>query len=701
MKKIISTLLLLVLLISLVSCGKEKPQSEPLVEISDISSYTLVYPDYPSELVSTACLSIIDAIEARAGTRLMLESDFRMPGVEAGVEEYEILVGSTNRALSQKALSLIKNSNDYIILVEGNEIAVVGASDDSTAKAAEKLIEYINASNAVLSLPEQYVFEYDYPLASINGIDTSSFDIVASKAMKSIAKQIQSAIYENSGCELDILESSENENCIYIEYGEVKYGSFSVKADEKSVYLSSSTENGIYYAVDYFLSLITGVESKNLEIKGEKIMSISEHAGVVYAADKFYNEDGTLKDSSAKLDLNIVYFGGSLTEGGTAWRDMTAKYFEDRFGGKVTAVNSGLGGTGTNTGAARFMTDVAVYEPDIVFIDFTLNDGGVLSTTDATAYVGQQVYLESIVRQASQLDKVPVIIVLHTPQPVVAEDEKAIKLVNGGIVKDRVLAHYGIAEGIVIYDQFVKEYEADKAAGKTNGTFFEWLGSSGHYRNQGDGYNVHPNQSGYAVYGNALLAAFEENGLEHYLKPIKAGADVYCELRSNIATASYNLIPATDVEKIAYSGDWKFYGKYAYDYDTYEDANSSIGGRGTYVNGEYKHGVTRHTYFLEDGLAQCYKYNNASFEFTTTADSVAFFYNAAAAINTVDVYVDNVKTSTLTFNSLNMPQYFMSGYAETKAGKDEEKTVRVVVADATESAYLFRYAYIVECFYGE
>jgi hypothetical protein len=118
------------------------------------------------------------------------------------------------------------------------------------------------------------------------------------------------------------------------------------------------------------------------------------------------------------------------------------------------------------------------------------------------------------------------------------------------------------------------------------------------------------------VYGNAVLSAFEEKGLEYFLKPINPKADVYCKSQANVVKATYNLIPATDTERINYSGEWNFYGKYAYDYDTNKDAKSYLGALGTLQGEEYGYGA-RYSYYLVDGLAQCYKYTNASFELTT------------------------------------------------------------------------------------
>lgn len=80
-------------------------------------------------------------------------------------------------------------------------------------------------------------------------------------------------------------------------------------------------------------------------------------------------------------DITIAYIGGSITEGldvKAAERYVTLSYleFEDAYcnGGKVTCVNAGLSGTPSNLGVLRLQRDVLDYEPDIVFVEFAVND---------------------------------------------------------------------------------------------------------------------------------------------------------------------------------------------------------------------------------------------------------------------------------------------------------------------------------------
>lgn len=96
-------------------------------------------------------------------------------------------------------------------------------------------------------------------------------------------------------------------------------------------------------------------------------------------AQLFAPRDG-LGNLFAKLqagkDVSIAYFGGSITaqEG---WRPKTLKWFRDTYPhSKITEINAAIGGTGSDLGAFRFRQDVLSRKPDLVFVEFAVNDSG-------------------------------------------------------------------------------------------------------------------------------------------------------------------------------------------------------------------------------------------------------------------------------------------------------------------------------------
>ncbi len=75
-------------------------------------------------------------------------------------------------------------------------------------------------------------------------------------------------------------------------------------------------------------------------------------------------------------ELRIAYFGGSITaqEG---WRPKTLAWFQRTYPDcKVSQINAAIGGTGSDLGVFRLRHDVLDQKPDLMFVEFAVNDGG-------------------------------------------------------------------------------------------------------------------------------------------------------------------------------------------------------------------------------------------------------------------------------------------------------------------------------------
>lgn len=79
--------------------------------------------------------------------------------------------------------------------------------------------------------------------------------------------------------------------------------------------------------------------------------------------------------------LNVVFFGGSLTWGAnasdpqrTSWRALMGDFLHATYP-NVTLHDAAIGGTGSKLGMFRLERDVFAHQPDLVFLEFTMNDG--------------------------------------------------------------------------------------------------------------------------------------------------------------------------------------------------------------------------------------------------------------------------------------------------------------------------------------
>jgi sialidase-1 len=80
--------------------------------------------------------------------------------------------------------------------------------------------------------------------------------------------------------------------------------------------------------------------------------------------------------------VTVAYLGGSITAGAgatdierTSWRAQITNWLRQQFpGSSVTEINAAVGGTGSAYGAMRLRRDVIAHKPDLVFVEFAIND---------------------------------------------------------------------------------------------------------------------------------------------------------------------------------------------------------------------------------------------------------------------------------------------------------------------------------------
>ena len=82
------------------------------------------------------------------------------------------------------------------------------------------------------------------------------------------------------------------------------------------------------------------------------------------------------KTVSCKDTIKVAYFGGSITaqEG---WRVYSLEWFKKYFPkASFKEINAAIGGTGSDFGVFRLKEHVLKYKPDLVFVEFAVNDAG-------------------------------------------------------------------------------------------------------------------------------------------------------------------------------------------------------------------------------------------------------------------------------------------------------------------------------------
>jgi len=114
-------------------------------------------------------------------------------------------------------------------------------------------------------------------------------------------------------------------------------------------------------------------------------------------------------------DVTVAYLGGSITQGSSAGNELcyarlTTNWLSEQFpDAKITYVNAGIGATGSYIGIHRADRDVLASDPDLVFIDFSVNDTFDRMTTNKATY-------EGLIRKLWNHDTAPAVICLAMTQ---------------------------------------------------------------------------------------------------------------------------------------------------------------------------------------------------------------------------------------------------------------------------------------------
>lgn len=136
-----------------------------------------------------------------------------------------------------------------------------------------------------------------------------------------------------------------------------------------------------------------------------------------------------LRTYFAKKNLTIVAFGDSTTAQRNYPGEIPVKIYttimQDELnlslpGMGVTVVNAGFGGDDTDRAMLRFNRDVIAYKPDIVIVQFGINDAAIdvrAKPARSDARVAQAKFIKNITFFITELEKIGSKVILMTPNP--------------------------------------------------------------------------------------------------------------------------------------------------------------------------------------------------------------------------------------------------------------------------------------------
>lgn len=205
-----------------------------------------------------------------------------------------------------------------------------------------------------------------------------------------------------------------------------------------------------------------------------------------------------LKAQTTGAELKIGYLGGSITAQ-NGWRVQTLAHFKKAYPQSSFAeINAAIGGTGSDLGVFRVQQDVLSKGPDLLFVEFAVNDGG----ADPQRIIR---CMEGIVRQTWKANPKTDICFVYTLTEALSGPMLEGKLQRSASAMEKVADFYGIPSvtlgmevarlakaGKLVWRAPLPKTDAEKAA---LGDKFVFAPDS-----------VHPHEStGHALYTQAIV----------------------------------------------------------------------------------------------------------------------------------------------------------------------------------------------------
>lgn len=186
-------------------------------------------------------------------------------------------------------------------------------------------------------------------------------------------------------------------------------------------------------------------------------------------------------------DVTVVFIGGSITVGGEQHKEgyvhFLPSWLKSHYpGSNIKVVNAGVSGSGSDYGAKRFERDVLVHNPDLILIEFCVNDGNLDRT----------IPMEKMIHKAWLKNPHTDILIFYTLKKSHYHFYEKGLLPPSASAHERVAAFYRIPSlGL--------GYHVSKAVGEGKLTWQEFAQ---------DG--VHPSSAGYILYNEAFTNALPQ-----------------------------------------------------------------------------------------------------------------------------------------------------------------------------------------------
>ncbi|MCG6190045.1 SGNH/GDSL hydrolase family protein [Maribellus maritimus] len=111
----------------------------------------------------------------------------------------------------------------------------------------------------------------------------------------------------------------------------------------------------------------------------DELSKAEKKKNIAFEQLKEFHKRGGLPNFYQKIEtsrkVNVAYLGGSITEAKEGWRTLTYNWLRVHYPETIfLETAAAIGGTGSNLGVFRVEHDVLQYKPDLLFVEFAVND---------------------------------------------------------------------------------------------------------------------------------------------------------------------------------------------------------------------------------------------------------------------------------------------------------------------------------------
>lgn len=235
-------------------------------------------------------------------------------------------------------------------------------------------------------------------------------------------------------------------------------------------------------------------------------------------------------------DVRIAYLGGSITAAG-GWRVKTRQWFDQQYpDAQVSEIHAAIGGTGSDLGVYRLHRDALMHKPDLLFVEFAVNDGGASPERIWQA-------MEGIVRQTWAADPRTDICFVYTYRVGYEKDLGQGQCPRAASAMEMLADHYGIPS-VNVALRIVELNQDGKLIFKSDEPTPE-----GVVRFSRDG--VHPLDAGHQIYTDVIADAV--TAMRQTSRPVDHAA----KLDGSFVAGHWQAAKMVPLAQDMLSGDWK------------------------------------------------------------------------------------------------------------------------------------------------